>query len=111
MAIDSVQPDFWFIPPSCELVRIHLEFFRNFLILVLQAGRVSDIYHPKPVFIAGFLLIGILGIGAGFVKTLIGLIVIRAFQGIGAAMTIPSATLMLTAAYTSPLAQGVALTL
>jgi len=68
-------------------------------------------YHPKPVFVGGFLLIGLLGIGAGFVKGIVPLIILRALQGIGAAMTIPSATSMLTAAYSTPLTQGIALTL
>ncbi|KAF8970726.1 MFS general substrate transporter [Flammula alnicola] len=82
--------------------------FGSFLLL---AGTISDIYHPKPIFIAGFLFIGILGIGGGFIKNnIIPLIVLRAFQGIGAAMTIPSATSMLTAAYTTPLSRGIALT-
>ncbi|KAF8509048.1 MFS general substrate transporter [Gautieria morchelliformis] len=81
--------------------------FGSFLLL---AGRISDIYHPKPVFISGFFLIGILGVGGGFVHNIIPLIIIRALQGIGAAMTIPSATSMLTAAYTTPTAQGIALT-
>jgi MFS family permease len=76
-----------------------------------QAGRISDIYHPKPVFVAGFFFIGILGIGAGFVNNIIALVVLRALQGIGAAMTIPSATSMLRAAYATPLSQGIALTL
>ncbi|KAF8968804.1 major facilitator superfamily domain-containing protein [Flammula alnicola] len=78
--------------------------FGSFLLL---AGTISDIYHPKPIFIAGFLFIGILGIGGGFIKNnIIPLIVLRAFQGIGAAMTIPSATSMLTAAYTTPFFAG-----
>ncbi|KDR69690.1 hypothetical protein GALMADRAFT_282590 [Galerina marginata CBS 339.88] len=76
----------------------------------IQAGRVSDVYNPKPVFIAGFLLLGVLGLGAGFVKNIIALIVLRAFQGMGAAMTIPSATAMLTSVYMTPLAKGLALT-
>ncbi|KNZ80842.1 hypothetical protein J132_04234, partial [Termitomyces sp. J132] len=70
-------------------------------VYVPQAGRVSDIYEPKPVFVSGLFLIGVLGIGAGFIGTIIGLIVLRALQGIGAAMTIPSATTMLTAAFTT----------
>lgn len=81
--------------------------FGSFLLL---AGRLSDIYHPKLVFIAGFLLLSFLGLGAGFVNNIIALIVLRAFQGLGAAMTIPSATSMLTSAYTTPLSQGLALT-
>ena len=63
------------------------------------------------MFIAGFYLIGFLGIGGGFVQNIVGLIIIRAFQGIGAAMTIPSATSMLAAAYTDPRSKGIALTL
>ncbi|KAJ3871151.1 MFS general substrate transporter [Lentinula edodes] len=82
--------------------------FGSFLLL---AGRISDMYHPKPVFVTGFFLLGVLGIGGGFSQDIISFIVIRAFQGIGAAMTIPSATSMLTAMYTTPKSQGLVLTM
>ncbi|THU86518.1 MFS general substrate transporter [Dendrothele bispora CBS 962.96] len=81
--------------------------FGSFLLL---SGRISDIYHPKPIFILGFFIVGIFGIGAGFVHNIIGLIIIRAIQGIGASMTIPSAISMLTSAYTDPESRGIALT-
>jgi MFS family permease len=76
-----------------------------------QSGRLSDIYHPKPVFIAGFFIIGVFGIGAGFVHNIIGLIIIRALQGIGAALTIPSAISILTSAFPDGMARAIALTL
>ncbi|KAJ7163868.1 MFS general substrate transporter, partial [Mycena crocata] len=81
--------------------------FGSFLLL---SGRITDIYHPKPVFIVGFFIVGVFGIGTGFVHNIIGLIIIRAIQGIGASMTIPSAISMLTSAYTEPEERGIALT-
>jgi MFS family permease len=95
-----------------------------------QSGRLSDIYHPKPVFITGFFVIGVFGIGAGFVNNIIGLIIIRAIQGfgkdlrayvlerrlftlfmLGAALTIPSAISILTSAFPDGMARAIALTL
>ncbi|KAI0072730.1 MFS general substrate transporter [Panus rudis PR-1116 ss-1] len=109
ISLDSIASDFH-QPPNITswLVTAYALTFGSFLLL---AGRISDMYHPKYVFVAGFFTIGIFSVGAGFLKNIIGLIVIRAIQGIGAAMTIPSATLMLTKAFPTPTAKGIALTL
>jgi MFS family permease len=83
----------------------------NFHLTLGKAGRASDIYHPKPIFICGFSLIGIAGIGGGFTQSISTLAIVRAIQGIRAAMTIPSATSMLTILYTTPMGRGIALTM
>ena len=67
-------------------------------------------YQPKYVFVSGLLVIGVFSIVAGFLQNIIGLIIMRALEGLGASMTVPSATLMLTQAYPQPLEQGIALT-
>ncbi|KAH0580768.1 hypothetical protein H2248_002252 [Termitomyces sp. 'cryptogamus'] len=97
--LDSIGTDFH--QPASIVPWVLTAYSLNFGSFLLLAGRVSDIYEPKPVFVSGLFLIGVLGIGAGFIGTIIGLIVLRALQGIGAAMTIPSATTMLTAAFTT----------
>ncbi|TCD70034.1 hypothetical protein EIP91_005286 [Steccherinum ochraceum] len=90
------------------LVTAYTLTFGSFLLL---SGRISDMYNPKYIFIGGMLIVGIFSVGGGFLQNIIGLIIFRAIQGIGASMTIPSATLMLTKAYPGPTEKGIALTL
>ncbi|KAG8735157.1 hypothetical protein FRC10_010912 [Ceratobasidium sp. 414] len=73
--------------------------FAGFLLILggsrQQSGRISDIYGPKPAFIAGSLFFGATSLGAGFISNRIALLVLRALQGIGASHTIPSALSMI----------------
>jgi MFS family permease len=71
----------------------------TFAAFMLISGRISDMFHPKPVFVAGFLIIGVLGIPIGASVNPIMTIVLRAVQGIGAAMNIPSAIAMITSSF------------
>lgn len=48
-----------------------------------QSGRLSDVYDASYVFIVGAASMGFLGLGAGFVRSQIPLIVLRAFMGVG----------------------------
>ncbi|KAE9402343.1 MFS general substrate transporter [Gymnopus androsaceus JB14] len=66
---------------------------------MLISGRLSDIFHPKPVFVAGFLVIGLLSIPIAASVSPIMVIVLRAFQGIGAAMNVPSAVAMISMSF------------
>ncbi|KAJ7751977.1 major facilitator superfamily domain-containing protein [Mycena metata] len=63
----------------------------TFASFLLSAGKISDVYDPKIVFVGGVAIQGLLGLGAGFVNTRIPLIVLRALNGVAAAQTIPSA--------------------
>ncbi|KIJ51730.1 hypothetical protein M422DRAFT_223465 [Sphaerobolus stellatus SS14] len=67
----------------------------TFAAFLLFAGRLSDIYHPKPVFCFGYVLVGVLSILCGGSVHPIMLLVFRAVQGIGAALTFPSALAMI----------------
>ncbi|KAG8721845.1 hypothetical protein FRC08_009646 [Ceratobasidium sp. 394] len=71
-----------------------------------QSGRVSDIYSPTPVFIVGTIFFGAISLGGGFVKDRIVLIVLRALQGIGASLTIPSALNLLVQMFPEPTEQA-----
>ncbi|TFK37329.1 major facilitator superfamily domain-containing protein [Crucibulum laeve] len=74
----------------------------TFASFMLVAGRIADILHPKPVFTAGFLVIGILGIPVGASVNPIMAIVFRALQGIGAAMNVPSAMALISMYFPDP---------
>ncbi|KAF8884618.1 major facilitator superfamily domain-containing protein [Infundibulicybe gibba] len=63
---------------------------------LLMGGRFSAIYGPKILFVVGFFSTGICGIISGFSTNGPMLFVFRAIQGVGAAMTIPSALSMIT---------------
>ncbi|KIJ40340.1 hypothetical protein M422DRAFT_60599 [Sphaerobolus stellatus SS14] len=68
----------------------------TFAAFLLFAGRLTDIYHPKPVFCVGYLLLGITSILCAVSVQPIMLIVFRAIQGVGAAFTYPSALAMIS---------------
>ncbi|KAI0073793.1 MFS general substrate transporter [Panus rudis PR-1116 ss-1] len=74
--------------------------------LQVPAGRLSDIYHPKPVFCIGYLALGIFSILCAVSVHPIMLIVFRAMSGIGAAMTIPSAIAMIVQTFRDPAEQS-----
>lgn len=49
----------------------------------LLAGRLTDIYHAKPIFCVGYLMVGLLSILCAVSVNPIMLLVFRAVQGIG----------------------------
>ncbi|KIK37511.1 hypothetical protein CY34DRAFT_15658 [Suillus luteus UH-Slu-Lm8-n1] len=77
--------------------------FSSFLLI---SGRLSDVYNPKTVFIAGAFSLGVLSLCAGFVHRTIPILVLRAMTGIAAAMTIPSALKLLVKVFPDPLEQA-----
>ncbi|KXN92650.1 hypothetical protein AN958_00898 [Leucoagaricus sp. SymC.cos] len=66
---------------------------------LLTASRFSAVYGPKALFLAGFSTVGIGSLINGFAVNGPMLFVIRALQGIGAALTIPSAITMIVLLY------------
>lgn len=74
----------------------------TFAAFMLISGRLADIYHPKPVFILGFLIVGVLAIPIGFSPHPILIITLRAIQGIGAAMNVPTAVAMVSMTFHEP---------
>jgi len=66
-----------------------------FAVLMLSAGNLSDIFGAKHLFQLGMLLFGIASVACGFAAGAFSLIGARVFQGIGAAMMIPSSLAIL----------------
>lgn len=81
----------------------------TFAAFMVSAGRLSDIYHPKPIFCIGYIIVGVFSILCGVSIHPIMLLVFRAVQGIGAAMTIPSSIAMIVRNFPEPDEQGRAL--
>jgi MFS family permease len=67
--------------------------------LLLFFGRLADIYGRKKAFMIGTLCQVAFALGCGFAHSVVTLIVLRAFQGIGAAATVPSALGILAHAF------------
>ncbi|KAG8720151.1 hypothetical protein FRC09_010038 [Ceratobasidium sp. 395] len=88
---------------SVWLLAAYQATFASFLLI---SGRVSDIYSPKPAFIVGTAFFGAISLGGGFVNDRIVLIVLRALQGIGASLTIPSALSLLVQLFPEPAEQA-----
>ncbi|KAG8746848.1 hypothetical protein FRC10_003370 [Ceratobasidium sp. 414] len=88
---------------SVWLLAAYQATFASFLLI---SGRVSDIYSPKPAFIVGTTFFGAVSLGGGFVNDRIVLIVLRALQGIGASLTIPSALSLLVQMFPEPAEQA-----
>lgn len=80
--------------------------FASFLV---SAGRLTDIYNPKLIFCAGFLTVGIFSVLCAVSVAPVMLLVFRAIQGLGAALTLPSAIAMIVTNIPEPNEQAQAL--
>ncbi|KAG6333204.1 hypothetical protein ID866_5886 [Astraeus odoratus] len=54
----------------------------TFASTLLISGRISDVYNPRFAFVGGVSGLGLISIGAGFVNSKVGLIVLRGLSGI-----------------------------
>jgi hypothetical protein len=78
---------------------------------LIQSGRISDVYTPKPAFIAGAFILGITHLIGGFTHQKVALVVLRALGGIGGALTIPSALSLIVQLFPEPASQARAIAL
>ncbi|KAJ3735907.1 major facilitator superfamily domain-containing protein [Lentinula guzmanii] len=97
IALPTLGADLGFSPASLQWVLS--AYTLTFAAFMLISGRLSDMFHPKPVFVTGFLVIGLLSIPIAASVNPIMSIVLRAFQGIGAAMNVPSAIAMISTSF------------
>jgi MFS family permease len=67
------------------LVWVILAYMIASTVLVLSAGRLSDLLGRKKAYVGGFALFGLASLGAGFAATGTELIVWRVIQRVGAA--------------------------
>ncbi|GAA2082410.1 DHA2 family efflux MFS transporter permease subunit [Streptomyces albiaxialis] len=71
-----------------------------FAALLLLAGRLSDLYGARRVFLLGLAVFGATSLGAGLAPDGGTLILARFVQGVGGAMILPSSLALVNAAFT-----------
>src|SRR6202012_5432713 len=81
------------------LVWVILAYMISSTVLVLTAGRLSDLFGRKTAFVAAFLIFGAASLGAGFATNGTQLIVWRVLQGIGGAFIFANGPALVTDAF------------
>src|ERR1700741_2770974 len=82
-----------------QLVWVILVYMIVSTVLVLTAGRLSDLFGRKHAYVLGFLLFSAASLGAGFAATGTQLILWRVVQGIGGAFLFANAAALVTDAF------------
>lgn len=98
IALPSVQAELGFSGPSLQWVLNG--YLLTFGGLLLVAGRASDLFVRRTVFLTGLSVFGLASLTCGLAASPAMLIVSRIVQGVGAAMLSASALAILTATYT-----------
>jgi EmrB/QacA subfamily drug resistance transporter len=81
------------------LVWVILAYLIAATVLVLMAGRLSDLFGRKRAYVGGFLLFAFASLGAGFSGDATVLILWRILQGIGSAFLFANAAALVTDAF------------
>ena len=81
------------------LVWVILAYLIAATVLVLTAGRLSDLFGRKRAYVGGFLLFALASLGAGFSPNGTVLILWRILQGIGSAFLFANAAALVTDAF------------
>src|SRR5919112_3307546 len=82
-----------------SLVWVILAYMISSTVLVLFAGRLSDLFGRKQAYVLGFVLFGLASLGAGFSGNGTELIIWRIAQGIGGAFLFANAGAIVTDAF------------
>jgi EmrB/QacA subfamily drug resistance transporter len=82
-----------------SLVWVILSYMISSTVLVLFAGRLSDLFGRKQAYVGGFVLFGLASLGAGFAGGGTELIVWRVLQGIGGAFLFANSAAVVTDAF------------
>jgi EmrB/QacA subfamily drug resistance transporter len=81
------------------LVWVILAYMISSTVLVLTAGRLSDLFGRKTAFVSAFLIFGAASLGAGFAADGTQLIIWRVLQGIGGAFIFANGPALVTDAF------------
>ena len=81
------------------LVWVILAYMIASTVLVLTAGRLSDLFGRKQAYVGGFVAFALTSLGAGFAENGTELILWRILQGIGAAFLFANAAALVTDAF------------
>src|SRR6478736_1452266 len=79
-----------------SLVWVILAYMIASTVLVLMAGRLSDLFGRKRAYVLGFVVFGLASLGAGFAGGGTELILWRIAQGIGGAFLFANASAIVT---------------
>src|SRR3954454_1341860 len=82
-----------------QLVWVILAYMIASTVLVLTAGRLSDLFGRKHAYVGGFVVFALASLGAGFAGSGTELILWRIVQGIGAAFLFANAAALVTDAF------------
>src|SRR5437868_11553158 len=82
-----------------QLVWVILAYMISSTVLVLTAGRLSDLFGRKHAYIGGFVVFGLASLGAGFAGTGTELILWRIVQGVGGAFLFANSSALVTDAF------------
>ncbi len=82
-----------------QLVWVILAYMISSTVLVLTAGRLSDLFGRKKAYVGGFVLFTLASFGAGFSGSGTELILWRIVQGVGAAFLFANAAALVTDAF------------
>ncbi|RAL07824.1 MFS transporter [Aspergillus homomorphus CBS 101889] len=98
VALSSIQKDFGVTSTNLQwMISAYTLTFGGFLLL---AGVLSDRYGRKNILCIGLCWLSVWTLAIGFGQSFIQLTVFRGLQGIGAAMTVPSAIGIISAYFT-----------
>src|ERR1700712_4019291 len=81
------------------LVWVILAYMISSTVLVLTAGRLSDLFGRKKAYVGGFVVFALASLGAGFASGATDLILWRIVQGVGAAFLFANAAALVTDAF------------
>src|SRR3954463_4025905 len=82
-----------------ELVWVILAYMIASTVLVLTAGRLSDLFGRKHAYVGGFVIFALASLGAGFAGSGTELILWRIAQGVGGAFLFANAAALVTDAF------------
>src|SRR5437763_2969755 len=82
-----------------SLVWVILAYMIASTVLVLTAGRLSDLFGRKRAYVGGFVVFALASLGAGFAADATQLILWRIAQGVGAAFLFANAAALVTDAF------------
>jgi EmrB/QacA subfamily drug resistance transporter len=89
VALPVVGRDLGFAPEDLQwVITAYVLFFGGFLLL---AGRLSDLYGRRRMFVVGLAVFTASSLACGLAGSSLALVVSRAFQGLGAAIVAPAA--------------------
>jgi EmrB/QacA subfamily drug resistance transporter len=82
-----------------QLVWVILAYMIASTVLVLTAGRLSDLFGRKKAYVGGFVLFALASLGAGFSADATQLILWRIVQGVGGALLFANSAALVTDAF------------